>query len=191
MANKVRFGLEKAYYALITEEGYGTPKAWPGAVSLTLEASGESSTFHADNTAYATFTTNAGYTGEINMAALEDEVRVDLLGDVKDANGAIYEVHDAQPASFALLFEVKGNVNDQRFAMYECTLSRPGEEHNTTTDSTEPDTVTLPFTAIPHEMQVGTATKKVTRCCIENTEAGKASFDSWYEEVYVPTDAAA
>lgn len=192
MANKVRFGLEQAYYALIQDDGsFAAPVALKGAVSLTLNAEGNSSNFYADNCPYVTFSTNSGYTGELEIAVLEDKDAQALLGEVKAANGIVYEDADAQPAQFALLFQTDGNVHEKRYALYNCTLSRPSMNAKTTTDSTEPDTTTLSFTAIPLEMEIAGAKKKVTKGVIENDEAGKAIYDAWYTEVKTPAVAAA
>lgn len=56
MANKVKFGLESVYYAVLTEtanaqtgvieETYGTPKALLGGVSMSLEQTGEMVNFY-------------------------------------------------------------------------------------------------------------------------------------------------
>ena len=191
MANKVRFGLEKAYYALIQEDGtYGTPKHLNGAVALSLNAEGDTSNFYAENMAYYTLSTNSGYTGELELAFFEDDDAMALLGEKKAANGVIYEDAAAQPAPFVLLFQTLGNVNDKRYAMYNCTLSRPSLEANTTSDTTDPDTTTLNFTAIPAEIEIDGASVKVTKGVIENTEAGKAIYDAWYTEVQLPGAAA-
>lgn len=55
--NKVKFGLKKCYYAVITEGEngaftYGTPVAIPGAVSLSANKSGNSEAFEADDKDY-------------------------------------------------------------------------------------------------------------------------------------------
>ena len=192
MANKVRFGLEKAYYALIQEDGtYGTPVPLKGAVSLSLNAEGESKPFYADNCPYVTFSTNGGYTGELELAVFEDKDAQALLGEKTAANGIVYEDAAAQPKPFALLFETKSNVYDKRYAMYDCTLSRPSLEANTTTDTTDPDTTTLAFTAIPHEMKIDGKDVKVTKGVIENSAETAAMFNSWYETVQTPATAAA
>lgn len=192
MANKVRFGLEQAYYALIQEDGkFGAPVPLKGAVSLSLNAEGNSSNFYADNCPYVTFSTNSGYTGELELAVLEDKDAQALLGEVKAANGIIYEDADAQPAQFALLFQTDGNLHEKRYALYNCTLSRPSMNANTTTDSTDPDTTTLSFTAIPLEMEIDGEKKKVTKGVIENDEAGKDVYSAWYTAVQTPALASA
>lgn len=190
--NKVRFGLEKAYYALIQEDGtYGTPKHLNGAVALTLNVEGDSNKFYAENMPYYVVETNSGYTGELEIAFFEDEAAMELLNEKKAANGIVYEDASAQPAPFVLLFQTLGNVNDKRYAMYNCTLSRPGLEANTTSDTTDPDTTTLNFTAIPATMTIDGVEAKVTKGSVENTEAGKAMYDAWYTQVQTPATVAA
>ena len=56
--NKILYGLKNCYYAKKTGSTYGTPVALPGAVSIDLTASGDSSTFYADDIAYAVFNAN-------------------------------------------------------------------------------------------------------------------------------------
>lgn len=192
---KVRFGLEKAHYALETGEGWATPKPLRGAVSLTIEPEGETNTFFADDTSYAVFSTNAGYSGELEIASLEDDAAVDLLGASKDSKDGVYEDTDAQPKKFALLFMIKGNEKDQKFAFYECTVSRPSMSANTTTDSTDPDTVTLPFKAAPHEMLLGASgsevTKKVVKYSMELSTKNASEYAAWFTAVQKPSLASA
>lgn len=50
---------------------------------------------------------------------------------------------------FALIFQVEGDDDEELRLLYYCQVSRPPMNANTITDSTEPDTVTLDFTASP------------------------------------------
>lgn len=187
---KVRYGIENVYYALKTSDGYSTPKALKGAVSLTLDAEGDTNKFYADDTAYAVFETNAGYSGTLTIASLEDDARVDLLNEIKDANGGVYEDSSATAPQFALLYKIKGNVCDQNFVFYNATLTRPSANANTTSDSTDPDTVELPISCIPEEMTVGEETKKVTKYSMERSETNKTIYDAWFTKVTKPTTVA-
>ena len=64
MANKVQYGLKNVYYATVTvgtsTVTYGSPVAWPGAVSLSLSAEGDINDFYADNVKYFTAVANNG-----------------------------------------------------------------------------------------------------------------------------------
>ena len=77
MANKVKYGIQDLYYAKATDDGngvltYATPVALKGAVSISLDASGDTNTFYADNIAYFTTSANNGYEGDLEVALLPD-----------------------------------------------------------------------------------------------------------------------
>ena len=72
MGNKVKYNLKNVHAAKMTEtdqEGtpsfsYETPQAIPGAVSISLDAEGESSPFYAGGIVYFRSVTNNGYSGQ-------------------------------------------------------------------------------------------------------------------------------
>lgn len=187
-SKKVKFGIESVYYALLDESDgtFGTPTALPGAVSLSIEPEGDDSDFYADNTTYATFYGNQGYTGDLEIAYLSDDAAVDLLGYVEAGNGITYEDADIQPSPFALLFKVKGNVSDKAYAFYRCQLSRPSTEANTTTDTIEPDTDTLSFRAMPLDVEVEGVQRKLVKGHVENDSTHSEVFSAWFTEVQLP-----
>lgn len=191
--NAVKFGISKAYYAVYDEkEGtYGTPKPLPGAVSMSINREGDESSFYADNVVYYSMDTNSGYSGDFELAMAPESVYMDLLGQEKDDNGVLMESTDDLQTTFALLYEVSGNVNNQRFAFYNCTLSRPETEANTKQDTTDPDTDTLSIRMISREFEWGTGTKNTVKASVKDEEATKAIFDAWYTTVYTPTKASA
>lgn len=149
--NKVKFGLSKAYYAIFDETAgtYGNPVALPGAVSLSLEQQGETSTFRADNIDYWTSVSNNGYEGDLELALIPDSFLTDVMGELTDAtSGLQYEVADAQPKAFALLFQFEGDQNATRHVMYNCKATRASVASETTPDGAiEPQTETLSIKA--------------------------------------------
>lgn len=71
-ANKVKYEIKNVYVVPIEhEEGgditYGTPVAWEGFKSFTLDPEGDTNTCYADSTAYFTTNSNNGYSGSIEM----------------------------------------------------------------------------------------------------------------------------
>jgi len=191
MANKVRFGLANTKYALFNaDEGtYGTPKAAPGAVSLSLSIEGgDSSDFYADNGVYFTFAgTNGGYSAELELARITDVMRVDLLGEVVDPESGIqYEVTDAEPAQFALITEMQGDSGPIGFVFYNCKASRPELNANTKNDSPDVDTDTLNIRIAAQEFTVGGAKKNIVQGHIEKTTDNAAKYAAFFDAVVVP-----
>lgn len=193
MANLVRFGLKNVHYAVYTEgdgDGagtYGTPKPLVGAVQMTTTPEGDSYTFYADDVAFYATETNAGYSGTLQLAAVNDEFLKDVLGYKNDAtSGLTYEPTDAIPASVALLYEVSGNIEQQAGIMYNVTFSRMDGENNTRSDSTEPDTVTLNFTAIGRNFTVDSKTVNVVKAHCSNSGSSQDAYDTFFTKVVMP-----
>ena len=187
--NKVRFGLDNVAIALLKddESGYETPVKIPGAVNLSTSPEGDNEVFYADNGPYYTIATNAGYTGDLEIALIPDDIKAKILGWSIDNNGALVEVADAVAKPFALLFEVNGDQKKRRNVFYSCTASRPEEENATTEDTATPTTETLSITMIPREIN----DKKVTKLSIELSETNKAVYDAFYTSVLEPSFAEA
>lgn len=191
-ANKVKYGLSNAHYAKQTTVGgkvsFGTPKPWPGSVSLALDPQGDTNKFPADNIDYYVSVANNGYDGDFESALVPEDFRTDILGETKDGNGILVERADAQSEPFALLFEFEGDVKKTRHVLYNCVASRPPVESNTKTSSVEPVTekLKLTATAICNDTLDADIVKAST--CSTTT---KEAYDGWYDEVYMPTAATA
>ncbi len=182
--NKIKYNLKNVHAAILTQsdEGvysYDTPRAIPGAVSLSLDAEGETSPFYADGIVYYRSTANNGYSGDLEIALIPDWVRTDILKEIKDNNGVLVERSDSsEPVYFALLFEFDGDVNAIRHVLYYCNLSRPGIASQTKEDTIEPVTETLTLTADPREDGL---IKSRT-----GDDTDSETYREWYEAVYVP-----
>lgn len=187
MANKVRFGLEQVHIAFRKEAvggqpSWDTPIAIPGAVNFSANPDGGESTFYADNTKYYTRQTNNGYTAELEMALVPDEVLAQMLGWEIDSNGMLVEDAEAVPKEFALMAQVQGDAKNRRFVYYRCTASRPTQTHATTTDTTTPTTETLSLTILPLEVDG----KKLVRGVIELNETNEAAYNGFFNAVLLP-----
>ena len=180
--NKVKFGLSNVHIAKITENdgviSYGTPFAMPGAVSLTADAEGETTPFYADNIKFYIATSNQGYTGDLEVAMLAREFLTEILGQVEDANGALFESADDINARFALMGEIDGDAKKRRFVYYDCTATRPSAEMNTTEESKEPQTDTISITMSPR------STDRAVKAVIEPNEENQAVYDTFFTKVY-------
>lgn len=184
MANKVKYGLKNVHYAIATDDGsgtltYATPVAWQGAVSLSMDAQGETSNFYADNIVYFASNANSGYQGDFECALIPDSFRVSVLGEELDETGGFYVERSAIPTvEFALLFQFEGDESATRHCLYRCTASRTSVSGSTVEESIEPQTETITLTAMP---RINDELVK-SRC-----PATAAAYNNWFTQVQEPT----
>lgn len=154
-ANKVHFGLKNVHYALITYSSSGVPswgavKAVPGAVSLSLAKEGSDTDFYADDVKYYHIAGNNGYSGTLEMADFPATMRQDLWNQSISTTGKLLiEDVDAQPAEFALLFEIDGDQTPERYCFYRCLAARPDVASATKADTTEVQTQSCDLSVMP------------------------------------------
>ena len=189
MANKkkkVKFNICNVHYAKITvtEEGevtFATPVAMPGAVSISMDPTGEPESFYADGIEYYVINNNQGYDGDLELAMIPETFRTDILKEEADANQVLVENANSETGSFALLFEFDGDIRKIRHVLYNCSASRPTIESKTNEKDKEVQTETLTIKARPMangyvKAKTGDATTEVV-------------YKDWYNKVYEPTAA--
>ncbi len=122
MSNKIKYNLKNVHAAIQSRDGaggysYGTPVAIPGAVSLSMDAQGETSPFYADGIVYFRTVSNNGYSGDLEIALIPDWFREQVLKEIKDNNGVLIEnnedITESNIADFgkaALTYTRTGNV---------------------------------------------------------------------------------
>jgi len=184
-ANKVTFGLDNVHIAFLVDGAapyWKTPVKIPGAVRFAPEPQGEESTFYADNGPYFSYTSNIGYTAELEMANLPDEILAEMLGWEIDANGMLVETTDGEQKEFALLGQILGDKKNRRFVYYRCKANRPTAEHNTRGESVEPTTQTLDITILPIEI----GGKNVVRGVIELNDKNATVYNNFFSTVTLP-----
>lgn len=184
MGNKVKYNLKNVYAAKLKKDAggsfnYDTPKPIPGAVSISLDAEGESSPFYADGIVYFRSTANNGYSGDLEIALIPEWFRTEILKEKLDKNGVLVEkATTGEAEKFALLFEFDGDVKAIRHVLYNCSASRPSIASETKEDTIEPGTETLSLTADPREDG------------LVKSRSGDTTSDeiyaNWYKSVYVP-----
>ena len=187
MGNKVKYNLKNVHAAKLTktaagEYTYETPKAIPGAVSISLDAEGDSSPFYADGIVCFRSTANNGYSGDLEIALIPEWFRTDILKETLDKNGVLVESSNVtEMEKFALLFEFDGDVRCIRHVLYNCSASRPSIESETKEDTIEPGTEKLSLTADPREDGL---VKSRT-----GDSTSDATYADWYKKVYIPVAA--
>lgn len=161
---------------------YATPIMIPGANSLDLSAEGKSTTEYRDNVPYFSNFPNGGYTGTLQVARIPDEVAVAIWGWYIDTGGKLVEVADAKPKNFALLYEIEGDEDGERYVFYNVSAGRPTSKESTTSDS-----VSLVDQTIDLTMSMTTigGTKAIKSHC----PADGADYEAWYDAVQLPKSA--
>ena len=189
MANKIKYGLKNVHYAIGTPNTsggmtYGTPVAFPGAVSLSLEPQGDNTPFYADNIVYWVGNGNNGYQGDFEIARVIDSFKKDVLGMIKDGKDVLVEDMNAQIIHFALLFQFEGDSKATKHVMYNCTCSRAADAGSTKGESIEPQTETLTLTAT----SIYSATLDTDIIKAEASEdSDSTTYANWFNTVYLPT----
>ena len=181
---KVKFGISNLHYAVATETEngvtYGTPVAFPGAVSFSADPEGETTPFYADNIVYYQSVSNQGYSGSLEVAKIIDSFATAVLGQVIDTNGALVEKNDATNKKFALMFQIEEDDKARRVCYYNCTAQRPSTEANTIEDTIEPQTDTLDITMNPR------TSDKLVKVSLPLTADNEETYNAFFDSVYEP-----
>lgn len=184
--NKVQFNLSNVHYAVFTETvnslgvhsySYGTVKAIPGGVTLTLDAAGDATTFYADGLVYYKTTANNGYTGSLEVARIPDQMLQDVwMMNLTTTDKTLIEKSNVEPKEIALLYQIDGDVGSQYYCLYRCSLGRPGIGSTTNTETKEPQTQTVDISAMP---------RSDYRVMARTTESSPSGVKSgWFNAVY-------
>lgn len=152
--NKVHYDLVDVHVAPLTLNSgvasYDTPVALPGSISMDLAPQGNIVKLRADGIVYYHSAANNGYDGSLNLAQVPDWFHTDYLGETLDNTAKVrVENAHAEPKPFALLFGFKGDVKGRRHVLYNCVANRPNIKGENKENQKEPDTESLPLSAVP------------------------------------------
>ena len=151
----------------------------PGAVSISMDPTGEPESFYADGIEYYVINNNQGYDGDLELAMIPESFRTDILKEEADSNNVLVENANSETGSFAFLFEFDGDIRKTRHVLYNCTASRPTIESKTNEDEKEVQTETLTIKARP--MADGCVKAKTGDTTTETV------YNNWYKSAYQPT----
>lgn len=176
---RIKYGLSNVHYAIATEGEngvltYGTPKALPGAVAMSLEQQGDAVNEYADNILWFHMDVNNGYSGTLELEEISDDFRKDVLGETADTKGVLWENSESPVIEFALMFqfEVNGDptVTGKRGALLRCTASRPSIAGSTREATVTPQHDTINITAMPR------VADHIVKASCESTSAAYATW---------------
>lgn len=179
--NKVQFNLKNVHYAVLTiaEDGtvtFANPVAVPGAVTLTLEQQGSVNPFYADGIVYYKSTANNGYAGDFEAAQMPDKMLQDVWKFELNTDKVLTENANVEPESFAMLYQIDGDKNNDFYCLYNCSGTRPGIGGATNTETKTIHTRKSTISAVP--LPDG---RVMARTTSETTEDIK---NNWFKQVY-------
>ena len=177
---KVKFGLKNVHVFPITKnESNGVTYAQAikidGAVSISLKASGDSDNFYADDVIYFNQFSNNGYEGDVEIELITEKFETEILGFIKDKNGAIVEDSNIVGKSYAMAFEFSSDEKATRHILYNCSSSRPDVEGETKKEKMDPKTDKISIKAVP-ALDTGYVKAKI--------EQGNAEYDTFFTKPY-------
>lgn len=153
--NKITYGVSNVHVWPITATSdagvptYGTKIKMPGATEVSLEAEGEIVKIYGDNIVYYSTEANNGYSGDIILLNIPEAFLTDVLGQVADDNGVLFEDASATSKEFAIAFEFEGDVSKRRHILYRCAAGRPQIASQTKEDNIEANTCQISIEAMP------------------------------------------
>lgn len=181
--NKVLFGFSELYIGTyeVDDQGnvtLGTPYHQKGAVGFSPEASNEEVDFYADNIDYWSEQNAGPRSGDLEVAKFDDEAKVKFFGYKRTGSGGIGEVINPVKPNIYILFQIDGDKENVRRAMYNGVLGGINREYSTTEASREPVTETAPVKFVGD-----VASGLITDSC----KPGDAGYDTYFTNPVVPS----
>lgn len=186
-------GLDKLYYALITDgddgETYGTPKAMAGAISVNLTKNVAEASLSADNRIYYNNKSFSGGTIDVNVADIEDDALKDIFGATKDSKGGIAFASEDMPKPCALGYRaLKANGKYRYQWLLRVQFAPPGENVETKGESITYTTPTVNGTIMTQNKESADGKHYYQYKADEDATGVDATLISgWFTEVKEPT----
>jgi phi13 family phage major tail protein len=195
MNNKVEFGISRLTFWELVEDGTdsaapkysGEPFSVPGTVKMSVSNDSSTSDFYADNGKYYSGSSNAGNSGDFETALLPDDFKAAAFGWRIDERGGLVETKGGKRKHFAMAYQIEGDDHNRRVVHYDVTLSVPDEDHNTSGESIDPDTITVSWSG-KHQNLSG---EDATRYSLSDSTDQTATYSAWFAAPVVPATAKA
>ena len=148
MSKKITTGVEKAYYAILKEDGvtpkYGTVHYLPGLREISVAAKEEQATIYAENRLYDSENSLGEFEVTLDFASIDTADYAALFGKKIAKNGGIIESSSDQPPYIVLMVEktLSGGVKEY-LTLFKGKLAIPEDKAKTKEGKTEYQTMSL------------------------------------------------
>lgn len=185
-------GLDKLYYATITEdadgnETYGTPVQLAKAISAELSIELNEATLFADDGQAESVKEFKSGTISLGVDDIGSAVAAALVGATVDKNGVLVSTGDDVSKYVAIGFRAKmANGKYKYYWLYRVLFGVPATNLATKGDSISFNTPTIEGT-IFRRNKVDTANKHPWKAELTETASNATVIGSWYTAVYEPS----
>lgn len=156
--NKVEFDLRSFYMGTYdTDENgavtLGDPDRVQGIRKMTRDANSNDAHLAADDKEdYWEDNDENGFSGELEFANIEDDIKVKYFKYEKQPDGAVAHNETLTRGKVYFMFEINGDKHRKRHIVYNTRLGSIGRERNTRDGQKAPDVVTVPYTTRRDEL---------------------------------------
>jgi phi13 family phage major tail protein len=191
---KSTLGLRDLYYALVTQDDASayaadTPAYMAPLINANAAPASNSKTQYADDGPYDVMTAEGETKIDLETSGIPVAILAVLLGKTYDASTGRMFDNGGTPPDVALSFRsVKSNGSYRYYQYLKGKFSAPGEEQATKTDTPDPKTAKITFTAVKtvHQFTLpGSITDGVKRVWGDQDTTG-FSGTTWFSAVQVP-----
>lgn len=194
MANKSYIGVDKIYYALVTTDNAsayaaGTPAVFAPAMNVSQAPKTNSKVQYADNQPFDTMSSEGETEMELEITGLPLDIQATILGKVWDATNKRMYDYGGTPPDIALGFRAKKSGGTYRYFWFlKGKFSAPTEESATETDSPDPKSTKLKFTAIAtiYQFDLDGSINAATKRVVGDTDESTFDANTWFANVQVP-----
>lgn len=196
---KSRIGLDSLYIAEVTVDSAAaytadTPEYLAPAAEASQAPKTNSATQYADDQPYDSSVFEGETEISLTVTGIPAEMQAKLLGRQFDTvSGRVFDNPGATPPYFALSFRsLKSNGSYRYYQYLKGRFSAPSEETATKSDSPDPKTMQLTYTAIPtiYNFDIGDTNEPVKRV-YGDEDTDNFSATGWFTAVQTPSIAAA
>lgn len=188
MSKKITTGVEKAYYAILKEDGvtpkYGTVHYLPGLREISVAAKEEQATIYAENRLYDSENSLGEIEVTLDFASIDTADYAVLFGKKIAKNGGIIESSSDQPPYIVLMVEktLSGGVKEY-LTLFKGKLAIPEDKAKTKEGKTEYQTMSLNGIFMPLD-------NGIWKHSVKTTDEGfnaKTHAESWGKTVLLPS----
>lgn len=189
MAKKITTGVEKAYYAILTEDGatpsYEGVKYLPGLREISITANEEQATIYAENRLYDSENSLGDIDITLDFTSIDTLDYAALFGKKIASDGGIIESVEDQAPYIALMVEktLSGGVKEY-LTLFKGKLSIPDDKAKTKEGKTEYQTVSISGLFMPLENGIWKHTVKTS----DEGFNQETHYAKWGKTVTIPTE---